>query len=133
MKTKSNIGRIIISIPLGIMLVIFISANILNTSVNDGCIKVYGLYGKKIEISDITDISLKNTIPKIKKVSNGIILASGKRKGYFTAGDKGVSLYLYNLESPFIYIETKDGEYYLNLNDSDETKEVYKEIIKEKS
>ena len=83
MKSKSNIGKIIISLPISIGLALFISANILNTTVKNHYIKIYGLYGNNIAIADIEELSLKDTIPTINKRVNGIMLTNGKRKGYF--------------------------------------------------
>ena len=48
MKSKSNIGKIIISLPICIGLALFISANILNTTVKNHYIKIYGLYGNTL-------------------------------------------------------------------------------------
>ena len=129
MKGKSNIGKIIISLPICIGLALFISSNILNTNY----IKIYGLYGNNIAISDIEELSLKDTIPTINKRVNGIMLTNGKRKGYFNLDGKNARLYLYNDESPFIYIKTPKDQYYINLITADETKTFYNEIMKEKS
>ena len=106
MKSKSNIGKIIISLPICIGLALFISANILNTTVKNHYIKIYGLYGNNIAIADIEELSLKDTIPTINKRVNGIMLTNGKKKGYFNIDGKNARLYLYNDESPFIYIKT---------------------------
>ena len=133
MKGKSNIGKIIISIPICIGLALFISANILNTTVKNNYIKIYGLYGNNIAISDIEELSLKDTIPTINKRVNGIMLTNGKRKGYFNLEGKNARLYLYNDESPYIYIKTPKDQYYINLITADETKTFYNEIMKEKS
>lgn len=133
MKSKSNIGKIIISLPICIGLALFISANILNTTVKNHYIKIYGLYGNNIAIADIEELSLKDTIPTINKVVNGIILGNGKKKGYFNLDGKNVRLYLYNDESPFIYIKTSKDQYYINLTTAEETKAFYNEIMKEKS
>ena len=133
MKGKSNIGKIIISIPISIGLALFISANILNITVKNNYIKIYGLYGNNIAISDIEELSLKDTIPTINKRVNGIMLTNGKRKGYFNLDGKNARLYLYNDESPFIYIKTPKDQYYINLITADETKTFYNEIMKEKS
>ena len=115
MKGKSNIGKIIISLPISIGLALFISANILNTTVKNHYIKIYGLYGNNIAIADIEELSLKDTIPTINKRVNGIMLTTGKRKGYFNLDGKNARLYLYNDESPFIYIKTPKDQYYINL------------------
>lgn len=133
MKGKSNIGKIIISIPICIGLALFISANILNTTVKNNYIKIYGLYGNNIAISDIEELSLKDTIPTINKRVNGIMLTNGKKKGYFNLDGKNTRLYLYNDESPFIYIKTSKDQYYINLTTTEETKTFYNEIMKEKS
>ena len=123
MKSKSNIGKIIISLPICIGLALFISANILNTTVKNHYIKIYGLYGNNIAIADIEELSLKDTIPTINKRVNGIMLTNGKKKGYFNLDGK----------SPFIYIKTPKDQYYINLITADETKTFYNEIMKEKS
>ena len=133
MKGKSNIGKIIISIPISIGLALFISANILNTTVKNNYIKIYGLYGNNIDIADIEEISLKDSISAVDKVVNGIMLDNGKKKGYFNLDGKNARLYLYNDESPFIYIKTPKDQYYINLITADETKTFYNEIMKEKS
>ena len=83
MQSKSNIAKIIISLPICMGLVLFISSNILNTTVKNDYIKVYGLYGNKIDIADIEELSLEEKIPTVNKVVNGIILGYGKKKGYF--------------------------------------------------
>ena len=133
MKSKSNIGKIIISLPICIGLALFISANILNTTVKNHYIKIYGLYGNNIDIADIEELSLKDTIPAVDKVVNGIMLGNGKKKGYFNLDGKNARLYLYNDESPYIYIKTPKDQYYINLITADETKTFYNEIMKEKS
>ena len=133
MQSKSNIAKIIISLPICMGLVLFISSNILNTTVKNHYIKIYGLYGNNIAIADIEELSLKDTIPTINKRVNGIMLTNGKRKGYFNLEGKNARLYLYNDESPFIYIKTPKDQYYINLITADETKTFYNEIMKEKS
>ena len=55
------------------------------------------------------------------------------RKGYFNLEGKNARLYLYNDESPFIYIKTSKDQYYINLTTTEETKSLYDEIMKEKS
>ena len=133
MQSKSNIAKIIISLPICMGLVLFISSNILNTTVKNDYIKVYGLYGNKIDIADIEELSLEEKIPTVNKVVNGIMFGNGKKKGYFNLDGKNARLYLYNDESPFIYIKTPKDQYYINLITADETKTFYNEIMKEKS
>ena len=61
------------------------------------------------------------------------MLTNGKKKGYFNLDGKNTRLYLYNDESPFIYIKTSKDQYYINLTTTEETKSLYDEIMKEKS
>ena len=88
---------------------------------------------KNIAIADIEELSLKDTIPTINKRVTGIMLTNGKKKGYFNLDGKNARLYLYNDESPFIYIKTSKDQYYINLTTTEETKTFYNEIMKEKS
>lgn len=133
MQSKNNIAKIIISLPICMGLVLFISSNILNTTVKNDYIKVYGLYGNKIDIADIEELSLEEKIPTVNKMVNGIMLANGKKKGYFNLDHKNVRLYLYNGEGPYIYIKTRKDECYLNLPTAEKTKDLYDEIMEEKS
>lgn len=103
MKGKSNIGKIIISIPICIGLALFISANILNTTVKNHYIKIYGLYGNNIAIADIEELSLKDTIPTINKRVNGIMLTNGKKKDILTLMVK-MQDYTYIMMKVLLYI-----------------------------
>lgn len=103
MKSKSNIGKIIISLPICIGLALFISANILNTTVKNHYIKIYGLYGNNIAIADIEELSLKDTIPTINKRVNGIMLTNGKKKDILTLMVK-MQDYTYIMMKVLLYI-----------------------------
>lgn len=132
MKGNSSVAKIIISLPICIGIILFISANILNTTVKDKNIKIYGLYGNKIKISDIKDISLEKEMPKVQKVVNGFMLSSGKKKGAFKINNENIKVYSYNNDGPVIFITTEKEKYYLNLKTSNDTKDLYCEILEEK-
>jgi len=77
---------------------------------NNDSIEISGIYGENILLSDIQSISLNQTLPNIKRKTNGFALQSIK-KGYFkTADDEKIKLILNSLEVPCLLIERHSGK-----------------------
>ena len=133
MNNKNNAGKLIISLPIIIAVFLFFSANILNIKYDNEKIKISGLYGANIKVSDMEEITLKDTMPKIIKGINTLSFGNTVKKGYFKLEDnKCAQLYIYNENGPFIYFKVKAKSYYINLENSEDTKELYYQIISEK-
>ncbi len=115
----------VIALPVGF---IIYGISFQKVTVNSEYIKISGVHGIKQEIKDITDIELKNSIPKITRRTNGLSLFN-IRKGNFKLKDIGKGkLYIYKGNPPYIYISTGNDYIIINYKDAKETEELYKKI-----
>ena len=99
--------------------------------VKENTLHISGLYGKTIELNQIKQINLSDTIPTILIRNNGLGLGPVK-KGYFLLKGMGrCTLYLNGNYSPFLLLQTYDDEIIiLNNKDKDYILRTYSEIDK---
>ncbi|MGI6065397.1 MAG: DUF3784 domain-containing protein [Bacillota bacterium] len=90
--------------------------------------QIQGLYGEKIPIEEISEVSLKNSLPKIISRTNGSSLGS-KKKGHFRLESLGkAKLFLDTTKPPFIYLKKNDTLIIFNCNESEETAELFHDL-----
>lgn len=131
---KSNkITIIVISIfMILIMLFVYISLFGANKTaqvvIGDNKIIIEGQYGITIPLENILDVSLNEKLPKVINKTNGSDLGS-KLKGNFTLEGIGkAKLFLDKKNTPFIFINSKDGLIIINQRDKEETIKLYEKI-----
>lgn len=133
-KTKIIIGSISL-----LLIISFIGTGILmyqgskptEYSVANGYLNIQGFYGERINFEDVTDISLKDTMPKVNYKSNGFALGSNK-KGYFKLDEVGTAkLFIDDSKPPFIFVKTSSKLYILNYPIEEQTKELYNILMAE--
>ena len=96
--------------------------------VGDESVKISGIYGRDIPISEIVSVNLLDEMPPIAMRTNGS--DTGKRaKGHFLLknGEKCMIFIRYNM-SPYIELRTTDNLYYLNCANKDETETLYQQL-----
>ena len=87
------------------------------------------MYGLTIDRPKTTDVSLHETLPKIRSRTNGMALGSFL-KGHFTMDTYGaVRLYIEAKRPPFILIEWSEKPVIFNLNSAEETRAMYEKLI----
>jgi hypothetical protein len=93
-------------------------------------IKITGLYGLELNITDIEKIELKKQIPKIELRTNGFSFGSAK-KGNFKLTEFGkCKLFLQSEHPPFILLMDKNGErLIINYKNETETEQKFSELI----
>lgn len=98
-------------------------------SINSQNIDISGIYGDKVPLEDIKNITLENSIPKILKKTNGIDIGN-RLKGNFKLKelDKG-KLFIQSKTGKFIYIFTKNSYIIINYSDTEKTESLYKDLI----
>lgn len=91
-------------------------------------IRIEGMYGEKLAISEIETICLTDSLPSISLRANGFSL--GKiRKGYFkTAASEKVKLLLNTESKPLLLIVKKTGEKLYFSSDNIQNQSIYNEI-----
>ena len=131
-KTKIIIGSIsmfLFIVIVGTGVLIYQSNIPAEFTVTNGYLVIQGLYGERINIEDIKEISLKDAMPKVKYKSNGSALGS-KKKGYFKLEEVGnAKLFVDDSKSPFIFVKTSSNLYILNYANAEQTKEMYSTLM----
>lgn len=133
-KKRSRTGLIaIISIVFGIFVVVsgFLIVATLNPKVelSDEKIEVSGLYKKDINITEIKNISLEETMPRVESKTNGMDVGYTLRGSFRLVGeDSNSTLFVQQDNPPFIHIRTYDRLYIINFKESEKTSELYNKI-----
>jgi len=114
-----------------VAVVMFFASQSTKVTLLDEGIKIHGMYGEVYKWESINDVKLMDELPAIERRTNGSALGSNL-KGYFRTSEFGqVKLFVNAQKPPFIYLETDGRIAIFNLKNADETKEVYKEILKQ--
>lgn len=133
-KSKVSLGLIIgllAAVTIGVGVLLYFSARPTEYALQDGTLKISGMYGQTVQVSEIKNLELRDSIPNIVFKTNGSGLGN-KCKGYFKLKDMGeVKLFVGLSKSPYIYFENGAEKIILNCEDSGKTKELYKALSKE--
>lgn len=133
-KTKVIIGGIslfLVATVVGTGSLIYQSNKPAEFKVGDGVFEIGGLYGESIDLDDIKDIMLKDTMPDVRQRTNGSSIGS-KKKGYFRLdGALNAKLFVDDAKPPFIFVETSSKLIILNCESSKKTEELYNALKSE--
>jgi hypothetical protein len=95
---------------------------------HDSHIKIRGLYGMSLKFSDIDRIDTLNSLPKVIRRTNGILLGKTLR-GHFRLADQTDAIFFINMDiTPYIHILSKKGDIYLNFQNQKSTLDAYNKI-----
>jgi hypothetical protein len=88
-------------------------------------VEIGGIYASQIQMDHIQELSLKNSIPKVVKKTNGFDMGN-ILKGNFILQDIGhVKLYAHVGRPPYVYILTDEGYVIINYGDARKTQDLY--------
>ena len=111
----------------GAALVLALSFRPTKITVGEEVVKISGMYGREIPISDIVSVDLLDEMPPIAMRTNGS--DTGNRlKGHFKlkGGEKCI-LFVVKKE-PYIELRTTDALYYINDNDREKTETLFQQL-----
>ncbi|CZQ84732.1 DUF3784 domain-containing protein [Trichococcus ilyis] len=112
-----------------VAVLLFFSSRSTEVSVFEEGIEIHGMYGEVYTWETIESVELKEELPTIEMRTNGSALGSNL-KGHFRTRELGsVKLFVDAQEPPFIYLETDGGITIFNLENADETKGIFEEIL----
>ena len=96
--------------------------------ISNGSLEITGQYGKTYVLSDITEVSLYDTMPTTVSKKNGAGLGEIK-KGDYEVEDLGLCrLFVMSAQGPFLVINTKEGHVIIGFSDADKTRVLYEEL-----
>lgn len=128
-KGKKIGMAVLLAIPLIIVIITTASATTGNKIVvENNNLVIEGGFGIKLPKDDINDVTLLDSMPKVKNKKNGSNLGN-YRKGLFTLdNNEVVNLYLESNKGPYLRIQSTKGDFYINFKNSNETKEIFEKI-----
>lgn len=96
-----------------------------SVTVDNQEIKISGLYGMSIPLSEVNSIELKDSIPEIITKSNGLGFGAIYKGDFVLKGIGRARLFLRSSEGPFIIVQTKNYPAIINYSDREETVNIY--------
>jgi len=131
-SAKIMVGSVVaflVIVSIGISILLFKSSQQAEYNIRDGQLDILGMYGQEIEINNIKNLKMLDTIPEIIFKTNGSALGN-KYKGYFNLeGIKNATLYIDASKPPFVYIEKSSGAVViLNCKDAEETRKLFEQL-----
>lgn len=132
--TKAMIGFIsgfIIMVSIGVGILAVNNGKPAEFSLNDGILKISGMYGREIPVASIKNLEIRDTIPEILTKTNGSSIGT-MCKGYFKVKDLGTAILFADTSiKPFIYLDGDFQTIILNYGDSVKTRELFDRLQKE--
>lgn len=130
-STKIIIGAVIsfLVLILGGVGILLYQSNLPTTyEISNNSLNIGGIYGETIAYKDINNISLIESLPKIKLRTNGSAIGD-TLKGYFDIEELGnVKLFVNKAQPPFILIKTEKRIVILNDESAEKTKKLFERI-----
>lgn len=132
-KKGKNITGIIAACMLLLPVVLLVSIELSASSnppvftINDGVLNISTTYGEDVNLSDIKNIELKNTMPDNLSKKSGTNMGS-ILKGQFKTDGNVVDVYVDASKPPFIYISTTDGLLIINDQTKLKTQALYNQL-----
>lgn len=116
-------AAIIVCLPL-----VYASQSNLEVSFPEGKMKIGGIYGKEILLSEIKEARLCRSLPEISIRTNGFALGKTRIGHFRTTAGKGIMLFTHS-DACFIRIVGKDDTtYYLSCREENETRLLFLHI-----
>ena len=131
-RSKNMWGALVTVVTVGFILVMILPQALLSKDirVENGVLNIPGMFGKKVELSSITNVELSQTPPEL----GGKIMGSGlgaNKRGTFAIPGGSATVYLEDAnKTPVILIETTDKPVYINFRDASKTTALYGQITR---
>ena len=96
-------------------------------TVGEETIKISGMYGREIPVSDIVSVDLLDEMPPIAMRTNGSDTGN-QAKGHFRFSNGEKCMLFIHKKAPYIQLRTTDNLYYLNYSDKEKTVELFESL-----
>lgn len=96
-------------------------------TVGEEVVKISGMYGREIPVSDIVSVDLLDEMPPIAMRTNGSDTGN-QAKGHFKFKNGEKCMLFIHKEAPYIQLRTTTNLYYLNLSDKEKTVELFEKL-----
>ena len=92
-------------------------------------VRISGMYGTRLDLREVTDIRIEDSIPAVKSRTNGYAFGD-TLKGNFLLQDLGKGkLFIHSRKGPFVYIMTNQSYVIINYKEQDKTRQLYERLV----
>ena len=134
-RNKGNSKQNIIGIVILVVTLIFIvglmyrSVKPTKVTIQEKGLEIHGMYGDIYSWDSIEEVILIEELPTIKMRTNGSALGT-HLKGHFIIEEMGsVKLHVNTQYPPFIYLKSDGRSIIFNINNAEDSKEIFDEIL----
>lgn len=96
-------------------------------TVGEETVKISGVYGREIPVTDIISVDLLDEMPPIAMRTNGSDTGN-QAKGHFKFKNGEKCMLFIHKKAPYIQLRTTTNLYYLNLSDKEKTVELFESL-----
>ena len=128
MASKVTSKGIWVSIGLSMVVValIFAMSSRLEVKVGEESVKISGMYGREIPVSEIVTVELLEKLPPMQRINGSDV---GKyMKGHFQLKNGEKCMVYICTEAPYIELRTANDLYYFNTSKKEKTMELFEEL-----
>ncbi|MBR4146829.1 MAG: DUF3784 domain-containing protein [Bacteroidales bacterium] len=111
-------------VMVGAAIVLALSFRPTRITVGEETIKISGMYGREIPVTDIVSVDLIDEMPPIAMRTNGSDTGN-QAKGHFKFKNGEKCMLFIHKQAPYIQLRTTTDLYYLNLSDKEKTLELF--------
>ena len=126
-RRTSKIFLVLTGVTLVIVAVILVlSFRPTKITVGEETVKISGMYGCKIPVSDVVSVALLDTLPRMTRTNGS---DTGHRlKGHFKIKGGEKCMVFVVKQAPYLELRTTDNLYYLNAGNQEETETLYRQL-----
>jgi len=127
--------RYIVSLIIIVLIfgLVFFTVRMSKVELQGKSLKISGVYSMNIDINDIKEVSLQDSLPQNLTRTNGVDFFGRQYIGKYSSKDLGkMRLYVYANQEPYLYITLNNGDYkhvIIAYKDKKQTKDLYEKII----
>lgn len=100
--------------------------------VKEKTFEITGMYGDEWKMEDITRVELMENMPEVKWKVSGFALST-MSKGVFSVKDYGNSLLFLHKGGPYLYIQAKDTNIFINGKTPEQTLSWYEQVSRKRA
>ena len=125
-KAASKAVWVIIGLSIAFVAVIFAMSSRLEVTIGEEAVKISGMYGREIPVSEIVSVELLEKLPTMHRTNGSDV---GKyKKGHFRLNNGEKCMVYICVEPPYIELRTTNNLYYLNTSEKEKTIELFNEL-----
>ena len=125
-KATSKATWVIIGLSMVFVAFIFVMSSRLEVTMGEESVKISGMYGREIPVSEIVSVELLEKLPPMTRTNGSDV---GKyMKGHFRLKNGEKCMAYICIEPPFIELRTTNDLYYLNTSEKEKTIALFEEL-----